>query len=470
MTMNEKRHFKIFFQKNNFGSQKKYFVLFDLINKYSTINEELIRRHFVEYDYSDKNISYDINYLNKIILKALSDFNSEKTISLKTKDNLMAIEILFYKGLFNECLKLISKTKKIIEKNENEHLMLELLEWEKKCLGYSSGFYAAQSINLIMDKYFERSVVNRKIVDLYYESYELKNKVGKKPLKEIKLDFDNLLNNELLLTFKSESSSIQSNIFFYLIYANFYHVNGKKEKELNFLENCLFVFDKNEYYKKENPLDYISIFNRIIDIYKKKDKDLFYKKIHLLRSFESILDFQKDVARERIFFHTHQAELDFLLYNDKIIEASLLMENIVYTLNNNKFKIESYYYLGLFYQFSCVSLLSKNFSKALKYSNLILNEYKLQDRPSTYIKTEIINILIHFNLENYKLVIYNLDNFKKKYRQTFKLNEFEKSIFKTIRKIAENPLISNKNLEIKSMLKKMICLIKYKIQLQTKFI
>lgn len=216
MTMNEKRHFKIFFRKNNFGSQKKYFVLFDLINKYSTINEELIKRYFIEYDYSDKNISYDINYLNKIILKALSDFNSEKTISLKAKDNLMAIEILFYKGLFNECLKLISKTKKIIEKNENEHLMLELLEWEKKCLGYSSGFYAAQSINLIMDKYFERSVVNRKIVDLYYESYELKNKVGKKPLKEIKLEFDNLLNNELLLTFKSESSSIQSNIFFLL--------------------------------------------------------------------------------------------------------------------------------------------------------------------------------------------------------------------------------------------------------------
>ena len=66
MTMNEKRHFKIFFQKINFGSQNKYLIIFDLINKYGKIDEVLIKEQLNDYEYSIKNISYDINYLNKL--------------------------------------------------------------------------------------------------------------------------------------------------------------------------------------------------------------------------------------------------------------------------------------------------------------------------------------------------------------------------------------------------------------------
>ena len=57
MTMNEKRHFKIFFQKINFGSQNKYLIIFDLINKYGKIDEKLIKDHLNDYEYSIKNIS-----------------------------------------------------------------------------------------------------------------------------------------------------------------------------------------------------------------------------------------------------------------------------------------------------------------------------------------------------------------------------------------------------------------------------
>ena len=66
MSMNEKRYFKIFINKNIFGSQNKYLLLFNIININDIINEETLKKHVKEQDYSDKNISYDINYLNKI--------------------------------------------------------------------------------------------------------------------------------------------------------------------------------------------------------------------------------------------------------------------------------------------------------------------------------------------------------------------------------------------------------------------
>jgi hypothetical protein len=454
MTMNEKRHFKIFFQKHNFGTQNKNTILFDIINKYSTINEELIKKHFKNYDYSSKNISYDINYLNKLILKALNDFHSEKTINIRIKDNLKSIEILFYKGLYDECLKLIKKTKKISLKNENEYLTLDILNWEKKCVGYSSGFFAAQSINEQIDDYFELIIENRKITDLYYESYSLKNSVGKNAIQKIIEQFDVLLSHKLIANLNLNNASIQSNIFYNLIYANYFHVKKDKEKELHYLEKTIMIFNANDYYKKENPLDYISVFNRLIDIYKKTNDTLFYKKIIELRNFENILDFQKDVSLERIFLHTYQAELEYLMYNDNKEKALKIMEELIPKINSNKFNIEPYYFIGLFYQFSCIYLTNKNLSKSLKYINIILNEYKLKDRPNSFIKAEILNIIIHYSLKNYKLVIYNLDNYHKKYKRSFKLNYIEKLLLKSISKISENPFSTNEKNEFKSLLLK----------------
>ena len=454
MTMNEKRHFKIFFQKINFGSQNKYLIIFDLINKYGKIDEKLIKDHLNDYEYSIKNISYDINYLNKLILRALNDFHSEKTISLKVKENLKSIEILFYKGLYDECLKLINKTKKICQKNENLSLMLELLNWEKKCTGYSFGLQAAKEVNERVDIYIDKLVENRLITDLYYKSYIIKNSIGKTSNKKINQQIIEVITSDTIKNFDLDTNSIQTQIFYKLIFANYSHVIEKTKEELIFLEQASEIANKNDYYKKENPLDYISIFIRIIDIYKKSNNKVFYDKINELRNFENILDFQKEVSIERIFIHTNQAELDFLIFNNDIEIAKNKMTELIKKISHNKFNIEPYYYIAIYYQFSAINLLLTEYSQSLKFINKALNEFKLNERPNTYIKSEILNIVIHFKLKNYKLVLYCFENFNKKYKKLYKLSYIEKNLLKTIFTIAQNPLSTNTKNEFKKLLDK----------------
>lgn len=454
MTMNEKRHFKIFFQKINFGSQNKYVLIFDLINKYGKIDEKLIAEHLNDYEYSIKNISYDINYLNKLILRALNDFHTDKTISLKVKENLKSIEILFYKGLYDECFKLINKTKKIGSKNENISLMLELLNWEKKCAGYSFGLQAAKTVNENVDVYIDRLMGNRVVADLYYKSYIIKNAVGKMSTKKIISQIEEIIDNEAVKNFYSKNSSIQTQIFYKLIYANYYHVLENSNEELIFLEQAAAIVDSNAYYKKENPLDFISIFVRIIDIYKKSDNTVFYDKIEEFRQFENILDFQKEVSKERIFIHSHQAEIDFLIYNNEIKEAKDKMHRLIEKLEHNKFNIEPYHHIAINYQFSAINLLQMEYSQSLKYINKNLNEFKINERPNTYIKSEILNIIIHFKLKNYKLVIYCFDSFNKKYKKLYKLSYIEKHLLNVIFCIAQNPLSTNSKNEFNKLQEK----------------
>ena len=35
----------------------------------------------------------------------------------------------------------------------------------------------------------------------------------------------------------------------------------------------------------------------------------------------------------------------------------------------------------------------------------LLNEYKLSDRPNTFIKSEFLNVVIHYELKNHNLVL-----------------------------------------------------------------
>jgi len=120
MTMNEKRYFKIFCKQHTLGSQNKYVLLFDLIDNLKDFDEKHIKEELKKNDYSNKYFSSDINYLMRILLKSLNEFHSEKTCDLKIKQNLISIEILFYKGLYEECLHLITKTKRIKLANESQ--------------------------------------------------------------------------------------------------------------------------------------------------------------------------------------------------------------------------------------------------------------------------------------------------------------------------------------------------------------
>lgn len=450
MTMNEKRYFKIFCKQHILGGQNKYVLLFDIMDKLSDFDENIIKENLKKKQYSNQYLSSDMNYLTKILLKSLNEFNAEKTVELKIKQNLITIEILFHKGMYEECLNLIQKIKKIKLAQESQFLLLELMNWEKKCLGYSKGLLDAIEVNTKMVDYFDRLQAATQITDLYYKSYFYKNSIGKISREKVASDFEILLQNPLL-TQKREDFNIHTEIFYYLIYSNYYHVIKDKEMEKQYLRKVIAIFDQNEKYKYENPLDYISVYIRILDIHKKEEGAIFYKDIARLRSFDTMLNLQSAVAEERIFLHTYQAELEYLLNINQLEKAATIMEQMQQTLALNKYNIEPYYMISLYYIFASINCSLGYFSKGLKYVNKILNEHKIKERPNTYIKAEFLNIIIHYELKNYKLVLKSVQDVEKKYKTSFKFSYLEKAILKTITKISENPHIVNEKVAFQKL-------------------
>lgn len=442
LSMNEKRYFKIYCKQHVVNGQNKYVLLFDLIDNQSIFDDEFIKKELNKLNYSINNFSSDINYLSKILLKCLNDFHSEKTSDLKIKQNLITIEILFYKGLYEECLQLISKTKRIKLANENKNLLSDLLNWEKKCVGYSRGLLGAIEVNNKLDVYFDDLKEKKELTDLYYKSYYYKNIIGKISQVELVSEF----NNAVIIPFEKQKFSLttlQSNIFYNLIYANFYKIKNDKENELVFLKKVTTIYEENEEYKFENPLDFISIYIRIIDICKKKESEVFYSDLVRLKAFTSITSLQSKVAEERIFLHTNQLELEHLLYINKTKEAFVILEVLKRALLDKRYTLEPYYIISTYYLFTAAYVLTNNFSLALKYVNKILNEHSFNQNPKEFIQAEFLNIIIHYELKNYTLVQKFIANLQKKYRPNFKFSYFEIEILKAITKISKNKHIVN---------------------------
>lgn len=442
LSMNEKRYFKIYCKQHVLNGQNKYVLLFDLIDQQTVFDDSSIKVELKKHKFSINNFSSDINYLTRILLKCLNEFHSEKTSDLKMKQNLITIEILFYKGLYEECLHLISKTKRIKLAEENKNLLSDLLNWEKKCVGYSKGLLGAIEVNNKLDLYFDDLKEKKIITDLYYKSYNYKNIIGKISIENLTTEFENFVIIPLQ-TEKFKLKTLQSKVFYNLIYANYYKVKNDKENELKYLMKVLLVYDENEEYKFENPLDFISIYIRIIDINKKKETSIFYNDLNKLKGFNSVISLQNKVAEERIFLHSNQLELEHLLYINRTNEAFIVLDFLKSALIGKKYNVEPYYLIPTYYLFAAAYLSIKNFSLALKYINTILNEYNFNQHPKAYIQAEFLNIVIHYELKNYVLVLKFITQLQKKYRPNFRFSFFELEILKAITKVSKNPHIVN---------------------------
>lgn len=450
MTMNEKRYFKVFCNRHIIGGQNKYVLLFNIFQKIKSFDDNSIVESLKEHKYSLKFISSDMNYLKKMLLKSLNEFHSEKTFDIKIKQQLISIEILFYKGLYQECLELINKAKKIKLFNESNYLMLELLNWEKKCTGYSLGLIKAIEVNSSIESCFNQIKIDKEITDIYYNSYLLKNNLDKINKEKIINEFENLINNNLLLK-NNHFTSVRLNVFYQLIYSNYYHVKRDYISELNYLNKALSFFNLNEEYKFENPLDFISISIRVIDIKKTGESEDFYLELQKLRDFDKILDLQKEVIQERIFLFTNQAELEHLLYVNLFDDAIVVLDNILLAINTSKYNIEPYYYIKIYYLIASINCVKGDFSNGLKYINKVINIFKFSDRPNVFVRAEFLNIIIHYELKNYDLVIRAIGSIKLKYKTKYEFNYFEIKILEAIYKISENPHIIKEKTEFKNL-------------------
>jgi hypothetical protein len=434
LSMSEKRYFKIFSERHTIGEQNKYVTLFDELDKAEEENDVDLKKQLKKAGINPDFISADKNYLYQLILRSLNVFHDSKTYNLEIKQTLSSIEILFHKGLYHESLKLVAKAEELAKECENFQLMIDILIWKKKCSGYSLGLKKAAEVNQEIDEYILLLNNFKRITDLYYESNLIQADNEKQSKTEVVKKLKAILNQPEL---KSEKNalSFSAKIFYYLIYSNYYYSVDDKQKEYDNLQKLVDILNLSKTYSIENPLDYVSIYNRLLSIKKFFPKSTFFEDIKILQEFPKKINIRKEVIAERVFIHTNTHELEYYLINNDFQAALNKIKDIEKEISKLNLDIEPYHIIYFYYLHAITLIYVGQFHKALKFVNKTLNEFTFEARPQVYLRIEVLNIITHYELKNYSLVSSLSKQVLRKNKSNNILSSFEEKILNTLFKI-----------------------------------
>ena len=404
MQMSEKRYFSIYANRHSAKTENKNLRLFQIIDELGEDDNAEIIKQLKKEKINTNFLSSDKNYLFNSILKSLNEYHNSKTNSLIIKDLIISIEILFYKGLFNESLKIIKYAEKLAKDIDHLVLILEILTWKKRCIGYASGIERAYEVNQEIAYHTDLLSNFKEITLLYYDGYMLKLRNESKSKEVIQKDHKVILNHPLMKD-EAQAKSFISKLYWYLIFIDYYFLLSDKDKEYEYLTKLIRHMESNSYYASENPLDYVSVYSRLFNNPVHKQSKKFFNSLDHLRQFpfKSQLSFSKDMISQRIFIITNIAELEWHIHFQKFAELEPKLEGITKELKTIITFIEPYYLIHFNYLLSlCLFSLGKS-SMALDYVNYVLNHFKADNRPVFFSKIEVLNILLHVDLGNESL-------------------------------------------------------------------
>jgi hypothetical protein len=431
LSKGEKRYFKMFTSLQ--GGDKDYLKLFDVLEKLGEYDEEKIKKQLKGEDFLNR-LSSVKNYLYSQILKSLRMNYTGSTVDSELKEMIEEITILYDKQLFKQCLKLLDKAKDLANSNEQIMPLIELNLLEEKVL--------IEVLNL--DK-FEKTLSNSleietELLDKQKNIAEYRNLYNRiilinKKIKEARTEeefkqFEEIVAHPLLLSF-DQAKSFDAKNYYYLIHLNYNHAKGDNEACLEIAQNQLALLESFPQKITEKPKRYIAALNNVllsqIHLHSYKDFD---KTLEKLRS-TPLKSPNIEVNR---FVSSYIFEMVMYLDTGEFSKSVPIRENILEGLKKYHDKINSIEEITLLYNLFYSYFGTGEFPKALGIINKLLNEYQKELRYDIQSAVRILNLILHYELGNSRLLEYNAISAYRFLYKSKRLYKLENIILNFIRK------------------------------------
>jgi hypothetical protein len=414
LSKSEKRFFKL--SSSLQSGEKNYIKIFDYIDKQEGYDEDALKDYFKD-DRFVAHLPSEKNHLYKLILKSLRMFYGEQSLNSVLQQEIKNVEILYQKALFSECHKIIKKAKKQAVEHEKFFFWIELLNWEKKLIevAYEEGDFGFDLDELIQE---EENVLAQ--LQNYAEYYALYSKInyvfrsGGFSRNDAEKDIvDNIADNYLI---KGKNTAISSRATFicYYIKALCAATNRDYENALHFFKHVIKIIDKAPKLKSDLAKHYLLSHAHLIHCY--IDSNDFNAAQELIEGLEKHLSqpgFQSMEVQIRVF--SIKSTYQMMLYNNQGFFRETL-EFIVQSEEQFDFFREKlskehriiYIYHKAYAHFGC-----GEFKAAMKVLNELINDNETMLRQDYYSFARVLNMFIHYELDNQSLLLYHINSTKR---------------------------------------------------------
>jgi hypothetical protein len=416
------------------GETTKDLLLFDLLNHEREPETEALKKAYENKGYQSDYLSADKNKLYEEILSGLSELNADYSNEIKANESLQKAIVLYEKKLFEQCLKQLTKAKKMAETYELWGLMISLLHLEQRCHRVRFDFEKAKEAMGAESAVFERQQLLNTFAEIHYESISLRVKYSKARSNEQLTAFDNLV---------QRLESIGKGNDFYTEFnrletlCNYFYVKDDLEQDMRSNSSLNELMQAHKWYIEDNPLNYIAVRTRLLGIQRRLSPQLFWKELPNYRSLPKQVQKQKQAAEINVFIFSNNFELDQLLLENRWQEAFELIEPMEKGIEKYREQIDGNWLYSAVYRFACTSLFSANYNKSLDYIHKALNDFPESLRPDLYNAALMLQIIVHYEICNYKLIPSLVSNARYNFKKSNRLYRTETLMLNTLKRLSD---------------------------------
>ncbi len=438
LTKSEKRFFKM--SSSLQSGDKNYLKIFDAIERQYEYDEEAIKKEFKNETFI-KHLPSEKNHLYRLVLKSLRSFYSEQSISSILKQEIKNVEILYSKALYKECEKFVGRAKNLAADYEKFYYWYELISWQKKLLeeAYEEGEFSTNLDALVAEEELviaklrnlaEYQVIYSKINLIFRSGGFTRNENERKIVEDI-ADYH-------LIKGKNTALSTRAASICYYIKGLCAATNRNYADSFQFFNRTREILDNNPKIKEDSAQRYImTMFHLLrcnIDSCDFENAHFFLVEI---RALTEIKGFNSADVTIKIFANSYNQELEINNKMGEFEKSILLIDEIDKKVILFKDKLSKEQELRFLYNKAYSYFGVGEYKKSLSFLIEILNDKEQTLRQDIYSFSRLLNLIIHFELENYdylEYIIKSTNRYLSKYEKDYKMEDM---LIKNIRKLSK---------------------------------
>ncbi|MBI2271748.1 MAG: hypothetical protein HYU69_15515 [Bacteroidetes bacterium] len=435
MTKDEKRSFKSYVLKSVPKEKKEdhiYLRLFDIINKQEFYNEsELLE---IIDDIKPQQLPGFKNYLYNNILKSLEQSCSESSVEIIIRREINQVQILYNKGLYVQCEKILNKALKAGIKYEKEILLAEIYSWKKKLILHR---FSPDEENQIINK--ERDIYSKLDREKEYYWLWLKSALhlNKQRVSRSKTEDHNWmekLGNSPYFANENLAISFFSKHLYYYLKATDSYIKSDFKSVLIYSLKLVDHFKRNPHQIAEDPDAYIIALNNYIVglVMLKKFKEAATQ----LAGFKNISAGYKlsPISKAKVFgfYYSHLINIDSGILNFSGAERHIT--NFDTDLQQHYKYIRRSNLIVIYFNIVTLFFTHKAYKKCLVWTNRIFNEFTVDIREDLQAITRIISIISNYELENNDLALSQINATRHHLKKRKRLHQIEHILLKFLEK------------------------------------
>ena len=439
MSKSEKRYFKLMSSRHTIGEENNYVRIFDHLDKHAGYDEELLFEKFKGEAFLNR-FSITKKRLYDHVLSALDSFHSSNSIEAQIHKMLHSADILFERSLYDQSRRILRSAEKLALKYEKSALMIEISAKQKRILE-TSGYVNISGIDLVELSDNEDFFIDqmREYNRIWSVKSQLFTQLAKKGVARSVEESKNYteLCSTLLDNYNPKNITTEGKYLYNHTLSAYYYAIADLKKSLEYLKLNLGLFNETSKELTIEPNKQISVLTNAIYI---SDKIGEYRTaivyLNQLKSLAHNTESNEDLEI-KLFSSVSSIELSMNLRKGAFNKASKIAIDIEQKLLGFGGKITSTRRAFLEFKIAVAYIGVGEFNTALKWVNKILNDSELDKTEDIIGFTQLLDLLIHIELNHNKLLPYSLKSTQRFFKTRNRMYSFEKVFLQFIGRLVK---------------------------------